>query len=98
MDESHFAEIPVIVYGVNLFLAGGAFYLLELSVARIPGQGERFREVYGQTVKEWASMGLYVIGLLLALVAPWAGIAVFTVVAILWIIPDRRVERFLATK
>jgi uncharacterized membrane protein len=97
MDESHLAEIPVVVYGVNLLGAGTAYYLLEHAVARIPGQGERMREVFGQTVKERLSVVLYLVGILLAaLVAPWLGLAVFTAVALTWVIPDRRVERYLA--
>jgi uncharacterized membrane protein len=97
MDESHLAEIPVVMYGVNLLSAGTAYYLLEHASARIPGQGERLREVFGQTIRERSSIALYVLGIVLALlVAPWLGLAVFTVVALIWVIPDRRVERYLA--
>jgi TMEM175 potassium channel family protein len=97
MDESHLAEIPVVVYGVNLLGAGTAYYLLEHAAARIPGQGERMREVFGQTIKERLSVVLYLVGIVLAaLVASWLGLAVFTVVALIWVIPDRRVERYLA--
>jgi uncharacterized membrane protein len=97
MDESHLAEIPVVVYGVNLLGAGTAYYVLEHAAARIPGQGERMREVFGQTIKERLSVVLYLVGIVLAaLVAPWLGLAVFTVVALIWVIPDRRVERYLA--
>ena len=96
MDDSRLAQIPVVVYGVNLLLAGTAYYLLEHATARIPGQGERLREVFGQTLKERMSLVLYLVGILLAiLVMPWLGLAVFTVVALIWVIPDRRVERYL---
>jgi uncharacterized membrane protein len=96
MDESQLAEVPVITYGVNLLAAGTAYYLLEHASARIPGQGERLREVFGQTFKERLSLGLYLVGILLAtLVTPWLALAVFTVVAAIWVIPDRRVERYL---
>jgi uncharacterized membrane protein len=97
MDESHLAETPVIVYGVDLLGAGTAFYLLEHAAARIPGQGERMREVFGQTVKERGSMTAYLLGIVLAaLVVPWLGLVVFTVVALVWLVPDRRVERYLS--
>ena len=99
MDESHLAEIPVVVYGVNLLSAGTVYYLLEHAAARIPGQGERLREVFGQTVKERLSLVLYLVGILLtALVTPWLGLAVFIVVAVIWVIPDRRVERHLGDR
>ena len=97
MDEQDRATVPVVVYGVNLLAAGTAYYLLEHAMARIPGQGARMREVFGQTLKERASLVLYVVGILLAaLVVPWLGLIVFTAVAAIWVIPDRRVERYLA--
>ena len=97
MDESHLAEIPVVVYGVNLLGAGTAYYVLEHAAARIPGQGERMREVFGQAVRERLSVVLYLVGILLtALVTPWVGFAVFTVVAMIWVIPARRLERDFA--
>ena len=97
MDESHLAEIPVVVYGVNLLGAGTAYYVLEHAAGRIPGQGERMREVFGQALRERLSVVLYLAGILLAaLVTPWVGFAVYTVVAMIWVIPDRRVERYLA--
>src|SRR4029077_6931186 len=65
MDDSHLAEVPVIVYGVNLLGAATAYSLLLLAMARIPGQGERLREVFGQTVKERVSLALYLVGILL---------------------------------
>jgi uncharacterized membrane protein len=97
MDDSRLAQTPVVVYGVNLLGAGTAYYLVEHAAARIPGQGERLREVFGQTIKERLSIALYLLGIALAVVAvPWLGLAVFTVVAVLWLLPDRRVERYLA--
>src|SRR5512144_2792614 len=99
MDESHLAEIPVVVYGVNLLSAGTVYYLLEHAAARVPSQCERLREVFGQTVKERLSLVLYLVGILLtALVTPWLGLAVFIVVAVIWVIPDRRVERHLGDR
>jgi len=97
MDESRLAQIPVVVYGVNLLAAGTAYYLLERAIGRIPGQRERLQEVFGQTAKEWMSMVLCLAGILLALlVVPWLGLAVYALVALLWVVPDRRVERYLA--
>ena len=97
MDDQGLKAVPVVVYGVNLLAAGTAYYLLEHAMARIPGQGERMREVFGQTLKERGSLVLYVAGILLAaLVVPWLGLAVFAIVAAIWVVPDRRVERYLA--
>ena len=97
MDDSRLAAVPVVVYGVNLLGAAMAYFLIEHAMARIPGQRERMQEVFGQTGKEVWSLVLYVAGILLAaLVVPWLGLVVFTAVAAIWVIPDRRVERYLA--
>ena len=97
MDDSGLAAVPVVVYGVNLFGAAIAYFLIEHAMARIPGQRERMEQVFGQTWKERASLALYAGGILLAaFVQPWLGLMAFTVVAVLWVIPDRRVERYLA--
>jgi uncharacterized membrane protein len=97
IDEQHVAAVPVVVYGVNLLAAGLAYYLIDLAMARIPGQRERLREVFGGMAKERASLVIYLVGILAAaFVAPWLGMALFVVVALVWVIPDRRVERFLA--
>ncbi len=97
MDDSRLAAGPVIAYGVNLLGAAVAYYLIEHAMARIPGQRERMQEVFGQTGKELWSLVLLVAGILLSgFVAPWVGLLAFAVVAVLWLIPDRRVERYLA--
>ena len=99
MDESRLAEVPVVLYGVNLLAAGLAFFVLERRIARIPGQGETLREVFGSTAKERASLALYALGIVLALlVAPWAALVPYVAVALTWLVPDRRVERYLARR
>jgi uncharacterized membrane protein len=98
MDEQHLAEVPVVVYGVNLFAAGAAYYVLQHFMARVPGHAERMRAVFGRTSKEIASLVLYPVGLGLAFVEPWLGLVPFVLVACLWLVPDRRVERYLADR
>jgi uncharacterized membrane protein len=99
MDESHLSAVPVVVYGVNLFGAGVAFFAVEHMIARIPGERERLRAVFGRTVKERVSLVLYGVGIVIALVTvPWLGVVAFAVVALLWVVPDRRVERYLAAQ
>jgi uncharacterized membrane protein len=96
MDESRLAQVPVVVYGLNLLAAGVAFYVLERQIARVPGQGETLRQVLGTTTKERASVALYVLGIVLALfVSPWAALVPYVAVALSWLVPDRRVERYL---
>ncbi|HET7430804.1 MAG TPA: TMEM175 family protein [Nocardioides sp.] len=95
MDESSLARTPVVVYGVNLLAAGTAYFVLQHYMAQVPGNGLRMREVYGRTGKEIASIVLYVVGIALAFVAPWLALVPYAVVALTWLRPDRRVERYL---
>ena len=95
MDESHLARTPVVVYGVNLLAAGAAYYCLQHFMARVPGNEQTMREIYGRTGKEITSIVLYLVGIALAFIEPWLALVPYTVVAILWLVPDRRVERYL---
>jgi uncharacterized membrane protein len=98
MDESSLARTPVVVYGVNLLAAGTAYFFLQHFMAKVPGNGARMREVFGRTGKEIASIVLYVVGIGLAFVEPWLAMVPYAAVAMMWLVPDRRVERWLAAR
>jgi uncharacterized membrane protein len=97
VDESGFARTPVIVYGVNLLLAAVAYYALQLVIFGVEG-GSGLREALGRDLKGKLSPFLYLSGIGLAFVAPWLAELMFTTVAIIWLVPDRRVERYLAAQ
>lgn len=97
LDESHVARTPTIVYGVNLLGAAIGYYVLQLSILRLPS-GHRLKAALGKDVKGHLSPVLYLTGIGLALVEPWFGLVPFVVVALMWLVPDRRVERFLASE
>jgi uncharacterized membrane protein len=97
VDETTFARTPVIVYGVNLLLAAVAYYVLQHAIFRVQG-GSGLREALGRDVKGKISPYLYLCGIALAFLAPWLAVLVFTGVAIMWLVPDRRVERYLAAR
>jgi len=93
-DESGFARTPTVVYGLNLLLAAIAYYTLQVVIFRSPG-GLNLRAALGRDVKGRSSPALYVLGIALAFAAPWLAVVVFAAVAIMWLVPDRRVERYL---
>jgi uncharacterized membrane protein len=95
LDESHVALTPTVVYGVNLLGAAVAYYALQLRMLRLPETGPLLREVLGRDLKGKLSPVIYVIGIALAFVRPWLGIGPFVVVALMWLVPDRRVEHYL---
>ena len=97
MDESDFARTPVVVYGVNLLLAAVAYYVLVLRMVHAEGEPSMLREALGRDLKGKVSPALYLLGILLAFVTPWLGLVPFVAVALIWLVPDRRMEHYVAT-
>jgi uncharacterized membrane protein len=95
MDETDLARTPLVVYGVNLLAAAVAYYLLQRAIFRTSG-GDRLRQAVGRDLKGKVSPLIYVAGILLAFVQPYLAVACYVAVAVLWLVPDRRVERFVA--
>ncbi|MGO4234740.1 TMEM175 family protein [Pseudarthrobacter sp. YAF2] len=95
MDESGFVEVPVLVYGINLLCAAIAFYILEQALIRKQGTAGAVAQALGRDWKGKASPLIYLLGIALTLAQPLLGIAVYTVVALIWLVPDRRVEHFV---
>ena len=95
LDESRVDLTPTVVYGLNLLAAGVAYYVLQLRMMRMPVTGDRLRDVVGGDFKGKSSPVIYLAGILLAFVQPWLGLIPYVAVALMWLIPDRRVERYL---
>ena len=83
-------------YGVNLLLAAVAYFVLERAVTSAEGPDSPLRRALGNDLKGKISPMLYLIGIGSAAVNVWVGVSVFAVVAIIWLVPDKRMERFLA--
>ncbi|GAA4123911.1 TMEM175 family protein [Nocardioides fonticola] len=95
MDESSLASAPTVVYGVNLLAAAIAYYVLQQVVLRADDAGH-LELALGNDLKGKISPVLYTLGILAAFVSPAVGIAFFVAVALLWIVPDRRLESYVA--
>jgi uncharacterized membrane protein len=103
MDDSHLARVPLTTYGVNLLGAAIAYYVLQLTILRAEGPGGRLHQALGRDLKGKLSPVLYTAGIIAALMsgpdAPKAtvtALGLFVLVAIIWVIPDRRIERSVA--
>jgi len=95
MGDNYPAPLPIATYGIILLLAGCAYYLLsQLLIARHGADSPLARAV-GSDVKGLSSLGIYALAIALAFVAPQASCALYVVVAIIWLVPDRRIERVL---
>jgi uncharacterized membrane protein len=95
MGKSHFAMWPVALYGVLLLLCAIAFYILSHIMIRDHGEGSVLANAYGRDLKGRLSVIIYVVAIALAFVEPWLAIACQVVVAIIWLVPDRRIEKAL---
>ncbi len=95
MDESGFAEVPVLAYGFNLLCAAIAYYVLQQALIRQQGRQGALAQAVGRDWKGKTSPFIYLAGLGLCLVGPLLAVAAYTVVALIWLVPDRRVEHFV---
>ena len=96
MSENEFAAVPVAIYGFDLLMAALAYYILERTLIVAQGPESRLKMAVGAEIKGWVSVGIYVTGVLVALLwTPWVALALYALVALMWLIPDRRIERAL---
>jgi uncharacterized membrane protein len=94
--QTHFAPLPVAVYGVVLLLSGVAYNILTIALIAHHGQDSLLAKAIGDDVKGRVSLAAYLIAIPLALWYRWAACALYVIVAIIWLVPDRRIERVLA--
>ena len=98
MGENHFASWPTVLYGVVLLLAAIAYFILELALIAVNGGDSALARAIGRDVKGKVSIALYAVALALAFFAGWLALLVYALVALMWLVPDRRIERTLAAR
>ncbi|HST07612.1 MAG TPA: TMEM175 family protein [Gemmatimonadaceae bacterium] len=96
MGENHFTRIPTAAYGVVMFFAGAAYWILELVIIASQGPDSVLAAAIGSDLKGKLSLFIYAISVPLALIQPSLAGALYVVVAVIWLIPDRRIERVVA--
>lgn len=96
MGENHFATLPTAVYGGVLLAAAIAYWLLQQAIIATQGDASVLKRAVGRDWKGKISPLLYVGGILLTFEAAWLGQVIYASVALLWLVPDRRIERSLA--
>jgi uncharacterized membrane protein len=92
IGENHVEKLPVAFYGFILLMSGIAFMILQKSIIKHHEEGFALSKAIGKNIKEKVSMLIYIIGILLSYVNPWIGVACYTFVAIMWVVPDKRIE------
>ena len=96
VGENHFAPVPVAIYGVVLIMAGVAYYILSRVLLIGHGPESTLARAIGSDLKGKISVVIYAAGIPLAYYFPWIAMGVYAIVAILWLVPDRRIEKSLA--
>jgi len=96
MGESGFGVVPVALYGTVLLMAGLAYYVLARALAAHHGRDSKLAQAMGKDTKGVASLVIYATAIPLSFVNPWIAFSLYVVVALIWFIPDRRIERVLA--
>ncbi len=96
MGENDFAALPTAVYGLDLLLAAIAYYILQTAIIAEQGPASRLAAALGKDLKGKISPVLYTLAIPLAFLARWLPLGLYVVVALMWLVPDRRIESTIA--
>lgn len=92
MGENEFAKSPVAAYGFVLLMAAIAYFILQGSIVSVDGPDSRLARAIGRDFKGKLSVVLYLAAIGLALLERWVAVGIYALVALIWIVPDRRIE------
>ncbi len=95
MGENHFAPTTVALYGGVLIMAGIAYYILVRCLLACHEEASVLRKAIGSDFKGIVSVVMYAVGIPIACKLPWLALAIYFSTAIIWLVPDRRIERKL---
>jgi TMEM175 potassium channel family protein len=92
MGENHDAPVPTAVYGLVFFLAGVSWLILQKAIIAEEGTNSKLAAAVGKDLKGKMSAVIYAVAILIAFVLPWMADALYVLVALMWLVPDRRIE------
>lgn len=98
IGENHIAPVPVAIYGIVLLMAAIAYMLLQYLIVEQHGHDSPLAKVFGKDWKGKLSMALYFLAIPIAFQVPWIAIGIYIGVALLWLVPDRRIEKILTDR
>ncbi|NOT33574.1 MAG: DUF1211 domain-containing protein [Candidatus Eisenbacteria bacterium] len=93
MGENHFALDPVALYGVVLAMSGVAYYLLVRALLTRHGGDSHLARAIGRDFKGKISVAIYLVAIPAAWIKPWIALSLYALVAVMWLVPDKRIER-----
>jgi uncharacterized membrane protein len=92
IDETGFTALPTAAYGIVLACAGMSYNILQRQIIAVNGRDSRLAVALGDDLKGKASLMLYLAAVAIAFVRPWIAIVVYVTVAVMWLVPDTRIE------
>jgi uncharacterized membrane protein len=95
MGENQFASLPVALYGATLLMSGIAYYILSRALIRYHGRDSALAKAVGNDFKGKLSVAIYAVAVPLSFVNRWVAFGIYIAVAVMWLVPDRRIERTL---
>jgi uncharacterized membrane protein len=98
MGENHFAAAPMALYGVVLFMAAIAYLLLQHTIISSQGRDSLLKAAVGKDWKGRLSPLLYAIAIAVSFLSPWIAGGIYVIVALMWLVPDRRIAHVLVSK
>jgi uncharacterized membrane protein len=93
LGKTHGAPWPTALYGLVLLMASLAYPILQRSIVKLEGKDSMLAVALGKTQKEKISMACYITAIALAFITPWIANTLYVIAALLWIVPDTRIER-----
>jgi uncharacterized membrane protein len=93
MGENQFARLPTALYGVALLMPAIAYYILQTALVRQQGPEGPLAKALGRDIKGKVSPILYAAAIAFAFVIPWVSYGIFVLVALMWLVPDKRIEK-----
>lgn len=95
MGENHFASAPLALYGIVLLMAATAYWILQRAIIASQGKDSLLAKAVGRDIKGKISPLLYGVAIGMSFIAPWIAGGIYVFVALMWLIPDRRIEHIL---
>ena len=93
MGEHNFAKATVTVYGIVLFMSAIAFVILQTTIICLDGEKSILAQAVGKDAKGKLSQGLYLLAIVISFFNQWISLAIYLIVALMWLVPDSRIEK-----
>lgn len=95
MGENHFSATPMAIYGLTLLMSAIAYWILQQAIIRSQGPASLLKQAVGKDWKGKLSPALYCIAMIIGFWAEWMGMVLYIAAALIWLVPDRRIEKKL---